>query len=146
MDEMGSTGEQAARPEKYRSHFLGAPQFFNLNQACAPIGDAYGNMVFLVGSSLRTRDYRDVDVRCLVEDAEFDRLFPGMAGWGNEWTDARWSLLCSAISSWLSERTGLPIDFQFQRQTQANEQYPTREHRRNGLGFFIRPDTGGGAA
>lgn len=43
-----------------------------------------------------------------------------------------------AISHYLSAVTGLPIDFQLQRQTQANERYPRLEdHRRSAIGLFV---------
>lgn len=41
--------------------------------------------------------------------------------------NARWALFSGAISEWLKSRTGLPIDFQFQRQSDANRDYPDGE-------------------
>jgi hypothetical protein len=118
-----------------RAHWIGAPEFFELNHACRAINEAYGSFgIYLVGSSLKRRDFRDVDLRCILADAEFDALFPGERG---VWTDARWSLLCCSISCWLKERTGLKIDFQFQRQTQANAEFRPPEHPRNALGIFL---------
>lgn len=71
---------------------------------------AYG--VYHVGSSITRKDYRDVDVRLILPDAEFERLF----GSGDH-HPARldfWFLVCWAISEWMQKRTGLPIDFQIQ--------------------------------
>lgn len=123
-----------------RANYIGVPQFFNLNQACRVITEAFGFCVYLVGSSLRTKDYRDVDVRCILADEEFDRLFPNCVGDPKlpMHLDARWSIICSSISLYLSQHSGLPIDFQIQRQTQANA-----EHKgpRNALGLFVRRET-----
>lgn len=119
-----------------RANYIGAPEFFELNQACRTIVEAYGVCVYLVGSALERRDYRDVDIRCILNDEDFDQKYPGITG--NFSFDARWSLDCSAISLFLSKHSGLKIDFQFQRQTQANEEY---DGARSAVGiFFDRKD------
>lgn len=118
-----------------RANYLGAPAFFELNQACVLVNQALGEFgCYLVGSSLERRDFRDVDVRCIMADEAFDRMFPMQ---GAPQHDARWSLICCAISLWLKQRTGLPIDFQIQRQTEANAEYPDGE--RSALGILFDP-------
>jgi len=121
-----------------RANYLGAPQAFDLNQACRVLVDAYGCNVYLVGSSLLRRDYRDVDVRCILSDDAYERLFPGIGETPQR--DARWSIMCSAISLWLSRHSGLPIDFQFQQQTAANAEY---EGARHSIGVFLEPSRRG---
>jgi hypothetical protein len=116
-----------------RAHYLGAPAFQNLECACAMLVRCFGPCVYLVGSCLEKRDYRDVDVRCILSDAEFDRMFPNALG-DKQHVDAAWCLLCAAIAEWLQARTKLPIDFQFQRMTQANAKFPGT---RNSLGTFL---------
>ncbi len=117
-----------------RANYLGAPAAFNLSQACRILVEAYGYHIYLVGSCLVKRDYRDVDVRCILDDDEFDAMFPGIS---ETWyVDARWSIQNVALSEWLAARTGLPIDFQFQRRTQANEDF---DGDRQPLGIFVRP-------
>lgn len=116
-----------------RWNWLTCPEAFILNQACRPLVDAFGWCVYHVGSSLKRRDYRDVDVRAILPDAEFDRLFPGIAR-GPQY-DAFWSLVCSSISVYLAKQTGLPIDFQIQKQSVANAEYPKED--RNPIGVFI---------
>ena len=118
-----------------RANFIGAPHFFDLNQACRVVAEAFGHSLYLVGSSLERRDYRDVDVRCILDDAEFDGLFPGLVGHGYAY-NARWSIVCSSISLWLSQHSNLPVDFQIQRMTEANAEYAGP---RSALGFFVGP-------
>ncbi len=101
---------------KERANYLPAPQYFNLNLACVPLLAAFDGGVYLVGSCLERADYRDVDVRAIVSDAEWRRLF----GIGDAYT-ALWSVMCASISLWLSERSGLSVDFQIQQQTAAND-------------------------
>ncbi len=116
-----------------RANYLPVPHVFNLSMACRALNDAFGwGSVFLVGSSLERRDYRDVDVRCIIDDADFDRLFPA----GGNQHDALWSLMCASISLYLERHTGLPIDFQIQRRTDANKEYSGRRHP---LGVFHDP-------
>lgn len=125
-----------------RAHYLGAPHFFNLQQACRIVNDAFPSSygVYLVGSSLKRRDYRDVDVRCIMPDEGFAKLFPGI---GNTvWRHPLWSLMCSSISLYLSRATELPIDFQIQSETEANRDYSQKDgHQRNYLGFYAAKTT-----
>lgn len=126
--------------EKQRANWLGGAEYHNLTLACAAINDAFGHgSTFLCGSAIERRDHRDVDVRVILPDAEFDRLFPAVYG-GEGYRpdlDGLWSLMCASISEWLGARTGLPIDFQIQRMTQANEEHPSKEHPRHGIGLFL---------
>lgn len=119
--------------DKQRANWLPAPAYFNLNAACAIINAAFegGFGCYLVGSSLERRDHRDVDVRYIMRDEEFDRLFP--CG-GERAHDALWSLMCLSISLWLSQQSGLPVDFQIQRQSNANAKH---KGRRSALGVFL---------
>ncbi len=117
-----------------RATFVGAPQQFELNFAVRAVTEAFGYCCYQVGSSLEKRDFRDVDIRCILDDEDFDRMF---LGWQHNHLDARISLLNCAISLWLSTRSGLPVDFQFQRMTEANKTNP--KGRRNAIGIFIEP-------
>lgn len=136
--------ERPAKPPRGdRSNYLPAPHFFLLNHACCIVNDAFdGLCCYLVGSCLLRRDYRDVDVRVILDDEHFDRLFPG-ATCGASHAPQRhplWSLMCTSIALMLKDQTGLPIDFQIQRQTQANEQF---NGHRDALGIFLGYPGGG---
>lgn len=119
-----------------RANFIGAPEFFNLNHACQALTEAFGYNIYLVGSALERRDFRDVDVRCILDDEDFARLFPACGNAPQHC--ASWSLLSAAISEWLRARTGLPIDFQFQAQTKANAE---NDGPRSALGLFVHERT-----
>lgn len=129
-------------PPMKRANWLPAPAAFNLNMACVAIDKAFGGHFgcYLVGSALRKRDYRDVDVRLIMSDAEFERLFPGAVN--HPQLNPLWSLLCSSISLFLQTHTGLPVDFQIQQQTAANAEFgggPKQGHGRHPLGIFLDP-------
>lgn len=119
-----------------RKSYLTSAQFALLNDACIPISEAFGSPPYLVGSATERSDYRDVDLRLILEDDEFDRLFGDRVH--------LWSLICLSIAQHLVEVTGLPIDFQIQRMTEANEKYP--DGARNPMGMRKRPLAGGGDA
>jgi hypothetical protein len=123
------------KSEKWRANWIPAPHYYNLNQACVILNKAFGDFgCYLVGSSLKRKDFRDVDVRYILEDSTYDRLFGAPGGW----TNALWSLMCTTISAWLSQQTGLPVDFQIQRMTQANEDHSRKDgHDRSPLGIFV---------
>ena len=65
---------------------------------------------YLVGSVLYRPDYRDVDLRLLMCEARGGTAFTA------EGTQSRF--LNAAISDWLRSVTDLPIDFQFQTETE----------------------------
>lgn len=113
--------------ERRRANYLSVTEAYNLNVVCRLIACLYGYGVYQVGSSLERQDYRDVDLRCILGDSEYDRMFCG------ESADKRLRFLNVAISEWIAARTGLPIDFQFQRQTQANAQFSGQ---RNAVGIL----------
>lgn len=124
-----------------RVDYLHKDAAFRLNMAAAIINDAFPESYgcYLVGSVLEKPDFRDVDVRCIMPDDEFDRHFPGVHGRTEPW-HPRFSLLCFAIAAWLRHMTDLPIDFQFQRQTQANEKYQGKRRNAIGNGPVSAPD------
>lgn len=111
--------------------YLPAHAQFLLDQACVTIGRAFDGAPYLVGSSLTRADYRDVDVRVILDDEVYARMFPGP---GHQGTQPLWSLLSSAISLQLQQMTGLPIDFQIQQMTAANKAYGGEV--RHPLGIF----------
>lgn len=113
--------------------YIGAPACFALELECRNICDAFGGFgCYVVGSALDRPDWRDVDVRLILKDEEFARLFPHV---GQHWEqDVRWLLLTISISEHLSKVTGLPVDFQFQPQTHANARH---KGKRNAIGLRI---------
>lgn len=121
---------------KGRTDLLSTTEMFHLDVACRVIHEAFGHPPYLVGSAGIVNDgsdYRDVDVRLILPDDEFAAVCP---------TRERWQALSLAFTAYLTERTGLPIDFQVQRATEANERYPAN---RNPLGMR-RTFAGGGDA
>lgn len=119
-----------------RKSFLSTAEFKLLNDACIPLTEAFGGPPYLVGSVMLSADYRDVDVRLILADEDFDRWFDGKV--------MLWSLVCLTIGQHLRSLTSLPIDFQIQRMTEANEKFP--DGTRDPLGMRSRPYAGGGDA
>jgi hypothetical protein len=121
--------------------YVGAPAIFRLELACQHLEEAFCEKglggVYLVGSALQRPDWRDVDLRLILPDEQFAKLFPDA---GQFWEfDPRWLVLTCAISAWLKEQSGLPIDFQFQPQTHANERH---KGGRNAMGMRISKPKG----
>lgn len=86
---------------------------------------------YLVGSAIERADWRDVDVRLILADAEYDALAAVL--------DV--DRLGFVFAAWGQQATGLPVDFQVQRQTEANERHPGR---RNALGIGVDAVKGDG--
>ena len=106
-----------------------------LDTACVPVQAAFGS-TYLVGTAEGGPVYRDVDVRTILDDEDFDLLFGGEAG------QRRWALTCLSIGYMLAQQTGLPIDYQIQRMTEANAKY---DGRRNPIGMRRTYASGGDA-
>jgi len=119
---------------KLRTALLTTTEIYNLDVACRLIRRAFGHPPYLVGAAGvgGASSYRDVDVRLILPDDEFAAVCPDRA---------RWELLSMAIGAYLANCTGLPIDFQIQRMTEANEKH---KGPRNPLGIGHRGFASGG--
>ena len=107
-------------PKRKKFCYLGPPAIYILELECKHINkafDSYG--FFLVGSVLERPDFRDVDIRLIMEDAKFEQLFPnaGPAYWE---FDPRWLIMNISISEYLSKKCGYHVDFQIQKASHAN--------------------------
>jgi hypothetical protein len=85
------------------------------------VRDYFGHVAYHVGSSLKTKDWRDIDVRVILPDTEFkERFGDNLNAIGN----ARLSAITLAFSALGTQMTGLPIDFQVQQESHANTSEP----------------------
>jgi hypothetical protein len=98
-----------------RATYLSPPDLFRLDWACRPIRLAFDTPPYLVGSALERTDYRDIDLRLILDDKRFKRLV-GASG-------DLLLLLNIALSGLVTSTAGqrAPIDFQIQCQTEANK-------------------------
>lgn len=101
----------------------GMPAGIWLNKFGTIIEDYFGHTAYHVGSSLTSKQWRDVDVRLLLPDEEFDRLFGQPE---SSEVNSKLAAITLAFCALGKAMTGLPIDFQIQKQTTANEKYPNR--------------------
>jgi len=97
----------------------GMPAGIWLNKFGLIVRDYFGHTAYHVGSSLKTKDWRDVDVRLLLPDDEFEAQFGKVQGYVNP----KLAAIELAFSTLGTHMTGLPIDFQVQTLTHANDQY-----------------------
>ena len=95
--------------------YLSTLELHELDEACVPFLAAFGEHPYLVGSASQRPDFRDVDVRLILPDEEFDAIFAERKG--------LWALLSRLGSAHLRAKTGLPVDFQIQRRSEANEKF-----------------------
>jgi hypothetical protein len=89
------------------------------------LADAFGvTCAYHVGSSLRNKNTRDVDVVVLLEDDDFEKTF------GKREPDGpKWEAYCLAFSELGRSVTGLNIDFKVQPREWANTKFPhDKEH------------------
>jgi len=110
---------------KVRKSGLTTLDLHALDRAVATIVPASWG-TYLVGTAQTGGEYRDVDVRTVLADDEFDAVF------GTRFD--LWESYCFAVASWLKAATGLPIDYQVQRMTEATQ----KDGPRNPLGRIAR--------
>ena len=104
---------------------VGMPAWIYLNMFGAIVNDAFGSYPYLVGSATRTKKWRDVDVRLILTDEEYEKVIGKLRS--PDIINPRLRAFNLAFSKLGESLTGLPIDFQIQQQTQANAHYPHQE-------------------
>lgn len=100
-----------------RSHYLHITQYRILNDWLCLVNAMFGMDthfgLYLVGGVLTDPAYTDVDIRLIMADEVYAARYD----------DAKRKYLNLCVSLWGQRVTGLPIDFQLQPQTLANERY-----------------------
>lgn len=131
---------EEAAPKRKKGLYVGAPACFVLEREVQFLNQAFDGHCYLVGSAMERADWRDIDVRMIMDDEAFTALFPdaGPVAHGRWEFNPRWIVLTTAISEQLTRQTGLPIDFQFQPRTHANERH---KGPRNAMGMIFAKET-----
>lgn len=109
---------------------VGMPAALLLHEFGSQVWAAFGTPPYHVGSSLISKQWRDVDVRLILSDGEYEAL--GLGNPRMPHSNGKWVALCLAFSALGQQMTGLPIDFQIQQQSRANEEH---EGPRSALGM-----------
>lgn len=115
---------------------VGMPASVYLDEFASKVIDAFSGDdhfgVYHVGSSLTSKKWRDVDVRIILTDEAYAAC--GFGDPRDPHRSAKWVALVLAFSALGRQMTGLPIDFQIQQQTYANE--TNKGGRRSALGLL----------
>jgi hypothetical protein len=110
---------------------VGMPAALHLNEFGSQLWSAFGKPAYQVGSSLYGKQWRDVDIRLILDDDEYERM--GLGDPYHTHINAKWVALVMAFSALGKQMTGLPIDFQIQQQSYANKKF---DGPRNAIGFI----------
>lgn len=97
------------------------PAALKLQRFGSLLWDVFGEPAYQVGSSLRGREWRDVDVRLLLDESNYGAW--GLGDPNRPHDNSKWCGLVMAFSALGREMTGLPIDFQIQETVTANAQF-----------------------
>jgi hypothetical protein len=104
---------------------VGMPETVLLDEFGYLVWSAFDHYPYHVGSSVMNKTWRDVDVRLILEDEEYERMELGDPKRPQE--NKKWVALTLAFSALGKAMTGLPIDFQIQQQTDANTTYSQKD-------------------
>ena len=124
--------EENEKTESPKPIQIGMPEYLLLDSSCHIINEAFNDTCYLVGSCLNTKDFRDVDVRMIMDDDKFERFFGDV----HPAVNACWSLICMSISLYLKHNTGLRVDFQIQKRSRVKESDWKKP--RYSMGFYVR--------
>lgn len=100
---------------------VGMPAALLLNEFGSQVWAAFGEPPYHVGSSLSGKAWRDVDVRLILDDDTYAAM--GLGDPKQSHRNGKWVALCLAFSALGKQMTGLPIDFQIQQASDANERH-----------------------
>jgi len=96
------------------------PAYFWLNEFGALVQAAFGATAYQVGSSVESKQWRDVDVRLIMSDEQFAQWFGPIE---RVHANPLFHALTLAFAELGKRMTGLPIDFQIQQQSDANAKH-----------------------
>lgn len=108
----------------------GMPASLYLDEFGLLVHDVFGEHPYLVGSAGQSKDWRDVDVRLILSDEKYEAW--GLGDPRHPQQNAKWVALTLAFAALGQRMTGLPVDFQIQQRTFANDAY--KGERRSALG------------
>jgi hypothetical protein len=111
---LSTSDSRTGKTTANRTSYIPLSSFILLDHACQLVAEVFDEYPYHVGSSTQRSDWRDVDVRLVLDADQYDRWFSNREFW---------SLFCLAMSEYLSRVTGLPVDFQVQTIQHANELY-----------------------
>lgn len=134
--------EEAEVKPRFVANGLRGRSNVRLNAACRIVNGllSENGHCYQVGSSLSSKDFHDVDVRYIMSDEDWKKMFGELDPHQPKF-NGLWSLLCFVISDWLSRETDLDVDFQIQQASRANEDF---KGPRSSLGINCDYYPGGG--
>jgi hypothetical protein len=98
---------------------VGFPADLYLHDFGLKVSQVFGETAYLVGSAVKEKDTRDVDVVVMLEAEDWSREFDVKPSQGYD--SPKWRVLCQAFSELGKRMTGLNIDFKIQEREWANE-------------------------
>lgn len=120
---------------------VGMPAVLLLEEFGSQVWHAFGTPPYLVGSALAGKQWRDVDVRLILDDDTYAALGLGDPRPSYALRNGKWVALCLAFSALGKQMTGLPIDFQIQQQTWANKTFDSPRSALGAVALRIREST-----
>ena len=95
--------------------YVGMPAALHLDEYARYLRHAFDSEVYLVGSSLYTKEWNDLDVRVILSDDRFKAM--GFGDPETRFRNKKWISLCLAYSCLGEKMIGHTIDFQITQQS-----------------------------
>lgn len=95
--------------------YVGMPTALYLDEYARHLKSAFDSDVYLVGSSLQTKEWNDLDVRVIFSDEKFKDM--GFGDPEKRFKNKKWISLCLAYSCLGKSMTGYIVDFQIMQES-----------------------------
>lgn len=105
--------------KKFNGVGVGMPAYLYLQEFGSQVWSAFGSCPYIVGSCLYKKVWRDVDVRMILDDEDFEKWGFGQPDQEN----GKRTAFEMAFAELGRRMTWLPIDFQIQQQTACNKKF-----------------------
>lgn len=102
-------------PEPRFLGYVGMPRALYLEMYARYLKDIFNADVYLVGSVLKTKSWKDIDIIVVLSDNEWERY--GFGDPQKRFKNKRWAAYCMGLSCFGKQLVGCEIDFQIHQES-----------------------------
>lgn len=108
-------------PEPRFCAYVGMPKALYLQSFAEYVKSIFEDDVYLVGSALQTKSWKDLDIVVVISDKKWEGY--GFGDPQKRFGNKKWAALCMSISCFGKHLIGCEIDFQIHQKSYVDEVY-----------------------
>jgi hypothetical protein len=102
-------------PEPRFFGYVGMPRALYLKMYAEFIDDIFDTNIYLVGSALKRKNWKDIDVVAVLSDQRWESY--GFGDPQKRFYNKRWAAYCMSLSSFGKQLIGCEVDFQIHQES-----------------------------